>query len=82
MNLDRNTLLNKKIRMKNERKELAFITGFNNQYTDVERIIKRYWPILKEDRVLANILPGKPKFVYRKAPTLWNHLVHNAIDPP
>lgn len=52
MNMDRNTLLNnKKTRTKKMNKwkqmEIASITGFNNQYKDVERIIKKYWPILK-----------------------------------
>lgn len=30
----------------------------------------------------SKILPGKQKFVYRRAPTLRNYLVHNVIDPP
>lgn len=50
--------------------------------------MRKYWPILKSDRILSTILPKKPRFVYKKAPThkkaptLKNHLVHNIIDPP
>lgn len=62
--------------------EMAFITGFNTQYEAFEHILKKYWPILKEDRVLSQIPPNKPKFVYRRAPTLQNHLVHNLVNPP
>lgn len=62
--------------------EMAFVTGFNNQYKALKHIMKKYWPILKEDRVLSRILPARPKFVYRRAPTLRNYLVHNLIDPP
>lgn len=43
--------------------------------------MKKYWLILK-DLILSKILPAKPKFVYRKAPSLRNHLVRNVIDPP
>lgn len=82
LNMDRKDLLWKKIRNANNQKDVAFITGFNSQYKDFERIMRKYWPILREDGVLSNILPNKPKFVYRKALTLRNHLVHNVIDPP
>lgn len=61
---------------------MTFITGFNRQYQGVERIVRKYWPILKSDRILSKILPKRTRFVYRKAPTLRNHLVHNIIDPP
>lgn len=80
--MDRNILLNHSNNIKNEQMEITFIAGFNNQYKDVERIIKKYWPIFQEDQVLSKILPGKPKFVYRKPPTLRNYLVHNVTDPP
>lgn len=48
----------------------------------METIIKKHWPILQSDRTLNSILPRKPVFIYKKAPTLRNKLVHNAIDPP
>lgn len=62
--------------------DLVFVTGFNTQYKEFEHILMKYWPILKEDRVLANIIPSKPKVVYRRAPTLRDYLVHNVINPP
>lgn len=83
MKMDRKKIYSrKKLTIKTDKRDIAFITGFNSQYKAFERIMKKYWPILKEDRVLSNILPNKPRFVYRKAPTLRNHLLHNVIDPP
>lgn len=69
--MDRNALFNK-TNKKKDQMEMAFITGFNTQYKAFEHILKKYWPILKEDRVLSKILPNRPKFVYRRAPTLRN----------
>lgn len=81
--IDRNSLMIKQDRKKaNNYMDIAFITGFSNQYQQLEHIIKNYWPILKEDRTLSKILPKKPRFIYRRAPTLRNYLVHNVIDPP
>ncbi|XP_073465069.1 butyrophilin subfamily 1 member A1-like [Aquarana catesbeiana] len=34
---------------------LSFITGFNRQYRDLERIIKRHWPLLHRDDDLRKI---------------------------
>lgn len=79
-NLDRNSLFTKSKKGK-KNTDLVFVTGFNTQYKEFEHILTKYWPILKEDRVLANILPKKPRVVYRRAPTL-RDLVHNVINPP
>lgn len=81
--VERKTLLTKKVKThETSHSDIAFITGYSNQYPQLEYIIKKYWPILKEDRTLAKNLPHKPRFIYRRAPTLRNHLVHNVIDPP
>lgn len=81
--LDRDSLLGKEQRnRKNSPDDIAFVTGFNNQYRSIEFIVRKYWPILRSDRTLGKILTKKPRFIYRKAPTLRNHLVHNVIDPP
>lgn len=37
---------------------------------------------MQSDKVLSSILPVKPNFTYRKAPSLRNRLVHNTLDPP
>lgn len=82
--MDRKTLIEgtRNQQRKDKNMDLAFITGYNRQYKNVETIIKKHWPILQSDKVLNPILPKKPIFIYRKAPTLRNKLVHNALDPP
>lgn len=75
-------MIKKDMKKANNYMDIAFITGFNNQYQQLQHIIKKYWPILKEDRTLSKTLPKKPRFIYRRAPTLRHHLVHNVIDPP
>lgn len=42
---------------------------FNVQNKKFEKIVKKYWPILKQDRVLGPPLPECPQFIYRKAPS-------------
>lgn len=79
--MNRNTILVKKARTKESPMDVAFITGFNRQYQSVEHIVRKYWPILKSDKTLSNILPKKTRFIYKRAPTLRNCLVHNIIDP-
>lgn len=80
--MDRKNLFKKNNNKKEKPMDIAFITGFNTQYKDFKHILKKYWPILKEDRVLAKILPNKPNFIYRKAPNLRDYMVHNVINPP
>lgn len=80
--MDRRSLLNNNKTHHSSIMDLSFITEYSNQYQQLESIIKKYWPILKEDRTLAAVLPNKPRFIYRKAPTLITHLVHNVLDPP
>lgn len=81
-NMDRDDLLVQKNREINTKQGVAFITGFNTQYKEFEHIFKKYWPILKEDHVLTQLLANIPTFIYRRAPSLRHHLVHNVFDPP
>lgn len=85
-NMDRHKLMeatqNTHKRDKNKSLGLAFLTGYNTQYRSIESIVKKHWPILQSDQVLKTVLPKKPIFIYRKAATLRNKLVHNALDPP
>lgn len=59
---------------KTDKKEMAFITGFNLQYKSVEKGIKKYWPILLRDKTHF--------FIYKKAPGLKNLIAKNVINPP
>lgn len=62
--------------------ETAFLTGFNRQCKKLKKVVKKHWPILKSDNTLKTLLPSQPTFIYRRAPTLGNNLVHNALDVP
>lgn len=63
-----------------ETQDITFITGFNKQYKHLENIFKKYWPILQKHPTLKEILPNRPKFIYRKAPGLRTKLVKNVPD--
>lgn len=60
---------------------LAFISGFNLQYREMEKNIRKHWPILLKDHTLRNILPNKPKFIYRRAPESQTILAKNVTKP-
>lgn len=80
-NMDRQSLLVPKPK-KEYKGDCAFISGFHRQYKTVEGIFKKFWPILLKDKDLQSSLPNKPKFIYRRAPTLRNRLAPNVPDPP
>lgn len=58
--------------------ELPIIMKYHIQHRQVEW----YWSLLKADRQLSTILPDKPRFIYRRAPTLREWVVKNVSDPP
>lgn len=80
---------NKLIRPENPKNEdqakdfpISFLSTYNPQYRILEKSIRRHWHVLQADIVLKDILPSKPRFIYRRAPSLYQDLVKNAIDPP
>lgn len=80
--MDRNIMIEgKKYKKKNQHIEVAFLTGYNRQHKSV-KVLKKHWSILQSDTTLKSILPNKPTFIYRRAPSVRNRLVHNALDPP
>lgn len=84
--MDRKMLIGGKLdhqrKEKSKNLDMAFLTGYNRQYKTMESIIKKHWPILQSDKILNSVLSKKIIFLYRKAPSLRNNLVHNALDPP
>lgn len=62
--------------------QVPLVLEYNIQYRKIESIIYRHWHILKSDRGLKEILPEKPQFIYKRAPTLRDWLVKSVIDPP
>lgn len=59
-----------------------FITDYSCQHFRVKRIINKYWHVLRNDRVLASMLPVKPQVVFRGAPSLKDKVAPNIFDPP
>lgn len=84
--MDRKMLIEGKLdhhkKEKNKNLDMAFLPGYNRQYKTMESILEKHWPILQSDKILNSVLPKRPIFIYRKAPSLRNKLVHNALDPP
>lgn len=61
---------------------LSLVVDFNAQHKQIERIVRKYWNIIKANRHLGVILPEKPRFTYWRAPTLRDRLARNVLDPP
>lgn len=55
---------------------------FNTQHKQIERIVRKHWDIVRADSHLSAILPEKPRFKYRRAPTLRDHLAKKLKRPP
>lgn len=84
MRMNRDEMLKDKKRNENKKDEndAAFLTNFNRHYREVEKIINKHWKILKTDKILKTFLPAKPKFIYRRAPSMRTRLVKAVLDPP
>lgn len=66
----------------NSGNETCLVLHYNLQNKDIERIITKYWRVLKQDISLCDSLPDKPKIIYKRAPNLRDRIVHNVIEPP
>lgn len=74
-------LLEPRTRPPNQQHEWGFISGYHEQYKDIEAIFKKHWGILTIDKVLNPVLPSAPPFIYRKASYFGDHIV-KVLDPP
>lgn len=61
---------------------LAFLTTYSSQHWAIKKIIKRHWPVIKNDRVLGPLLPNNPRILFRGAMNLRHTLAPNVPDPP
>lgn len=68
--------------IKNDGSEIRIILNYNIQHKKFEKIIMKHWDILKKDRVLGTVLPSRPRFIYRRAPTLRDVLALSVVDLP
>lgn len=62
--------------------QVPLVLDYNFQHKKIENIVSRHWHILKSDKGLGELLPEKPKFIYKRASTLRDRLVKSVIDPP
>lgn len=81
--LDRKVLVSNAPRVaQGEPKQIRMILDFNIQHKQFEKIVQKHWPILKLDRTLGPVLPDRPLFIYKRAPSLRDRLAPGVIDPP
>lgn len=78
--LSREELIRDKQKKTTQYQEINMILDYNI-HRQIEHIFKKHWSLLLADHQLCSILPEKPKFVYRKAPTLRDIIVKNVLDP-
>lgn len=81
-NIERNVLLQNKPVQERQELPLALIMDYNLQHKQVERIIEKYWNILKYDDILKSFILVKPRFIYKRATILRDQLVKNVVEPP
>lgn len=80
--IDRRSLLSPKSHIPNETFKHSMLTSFSSQHRDIKMIIERHWGILRNDHILGNILPERPKVIYKGAPSLQGKIAPYVIDPP
>ncbi|CAH2285173.1 Hypothetical predicted protein, partial [Pelobates cultripes] len=63
---------------------MPFICNHSGNNHKINKIVTKYWPILKEDPILSQILPNRPKMVYRGCKNLKQILVKSSLrtQPP
>ena len=62
--------------------QLRISLDYNIQHKQFEKIVMKHWNILQKDQVLGTIIPPRPRFIYRKAPTLRDVIAPSVVDPP
>lgn len=80
--IDRNVFINKIGEDNKQLDQVPIILKYSVQCKQVEKIIQRHKNILKPDKSLQTILPNRPKYVYKNAPTLRDKIVKSIIEPP
>lgn len=75
--IERSVVLENKSVQERQELPLALIMDYN---LPTQRIIEKYWDILKYD-VLKSFIPEKPRFLYKRATNLRDRLVKNVVEP-
>lgn len=76
----RETLL--KPRPKSKREEIRLVTDYNNQWTDVRRILEKHWAVLGTDPDIKEYVKETPRITSRRAKNLRDHLCHSHFQRP
>ena len=58
------------------------LTSFSKQHKLIKSIVSKHWNILRNDRILATVLPERARVIFRGAPTLQSKIAPNIINPP
>ncbi|CAJ0967759.1 unnamed protein product [Ranitomeya imitator] len=84
LNSDRSTLLAKSSRktIKDSEMKPRFITRFNSNWSEINGIFNKHWPVLLTDRDLAGQLTSHPLVTWRKSRTLGDLLSNSHYLPP
>ncbi|XP_073521541.1 uncharacterized protein [Phyllobates terribilis] len=59
-----------------------FIATFNNNWTDIRKILMRHWSVLLTDKDLKSQLPNRPVVTWRKSNTLSDLITNSHYIPP
>ncbi|OCT55832.1 hypothetical protein XELAEV_18003247mg [Xenopus laevis] len=68
---------NKKSKINND--HISFITTYNQSKNKFEKILKKHWHILRNDKDLSNYLTKNPRILYKKPQTIKQILVPSCI---
>ncbi|OCT65871.1 hypothetical protein XELAEV_18042121mg [Xenopus laevis] len=78
--IPRNELLKYKPK---ERKDIfPFVSQYNAQSKQIERIVHKFWPLLQQEKTLRGPLAKPPIFSYKKGRSLRDKLCPSEINPP
>lgn len=73
--MDGQVLLQPSIR--EQQQAIRLVTMYNNQWSNIKRILSKHWHILNTDTRLQNITPEAPILRARRAPNLKDRLCHS-----
>lgn len=81
--LNRSDLISDSNNKKEVKHEFKIILDYNIQHKQFEKIVRKHCEVLlRKDEVLRAVLPPRPLFIYKRAPTLWDVIAPGVIDPP
>lgn len=60
----------------------SFFTAYSTQHYVVKDLIRKYWSVLKSDKVLGSRLPEVPVVTFSGVPPLRLQVASNIVEPP